>query len=82
MEYFAPKTLSETLSLLRRQKGKGKLIAGGTNVIPDLRARAVCPEVLIDISRLKKKRIRIGNLKYCLRIQNIKGYAKLCHFFL
>jgi CO/xanthine dehydrogenase FAD-binding subunit len=70
MDYFAPKTLSETLSLLRRQKGKVKLIAGGTNVIPDLRARAVRPEVLIDISHLKslayikedKKKIHIGAL--------------------
>ena len=82
MEYFAPRTVPEALVVMRRWKGKAKLIAGGTNVIPDLRARAVCPEVLIDISRLKKKRIRIGNLKYCLRIHNFKGYAKLGHFFL
>jgi hypothetical protein len=39
-------------------------------------------KVLVDISRLKKKRIRSGNLKYCLRIHNFKGYAKLGHFFL
>jgi carbon-monoxide dehydrogenase medium subunit len=49
---------------------KAKLIAGGTNLIPDLRAKAVQPQVLIDISRLKnlsyireeKNRIRIGGL--------------------
>ena len=82
MEYFAPRTVSEALVFMRKWKKKATLIAGGTNVIPDLRAGAVCPEVLIDISRLKKKRIRIGNLKYCLRIHNFKGYAKLGHFFL
>jgi carbon-monoxide dehydrogenase medium subunit len=70
MEYFRPRTVSEALACLRKWKGKGILIAGGTNVIPDLRARRVRPDVLIDISRIKnltsireeKKSIRIGAL--------------------
>jgi carbon-monoxide dehydrogenase medium subunit len=70
MEFFAPKTLSETLSLIAELKMKGRLIAGGTNLIPDLRARVVKPQALIDISHLKslsyikeeKKRIRVGGL--------------------
>ena len=70
MEYFAPRTVPEALVVMRRWKGKAKLIAGGTNVIPDLRARAIRPEVLIDISHLKslayikedKKKIHIGAL--------------------
>jgi len=55
---------------MKRWKKKATLIAGGTNVIPDLRARAIRPEVLIDISHLKglsyikedKKKIHIGAL--------------------
>lgn len=70
MEYCAPKTLSETLVLMKKWKGRAKLIAGGTNVILEMRAGAVQPQVLIDISQLKnlsyikdeKKRIRIGSL--------------------
>ena len=70
MEYLRPQNLKETLHLIKRWKKKSTLIAGGTNVIPDLRARAVRPEVLIDISHLKslayikedKKKIHIGAL--------------------
>jgi carbon-monoxide dehydrogenase medium subunit len=70
MEYLVPKTLNETLILLKKGKDKSKLIAGGTNVIPGMRAKTLKPEILIDISHLKnlsyikeeKKRIRIGGL--------------------
>jgi carbon-monoxide dehydrogenase medium subunit len=70
MEYFAPRTIPEALAFMRKWKGKGKLIAGGTNVIPDLRAQVIRPEVLIDLCHLKnlshikeeKNRIRIGGL--------------------
>jgi CO/xanthine dehydrogenase FAD-binding subunit len=69
-EIFTPKTLKEILTILERQKGRTALIAGGTNVIPDMRAKALKPDVLIDLSHLKnlsyikeeKKRIRIGSL--------------------
>ncbi len=70
MEYFSPQTVSEAVGLKRKWEKKATLIAGGTNVIPDLRAKAVHPEVLIDISHFKnlsyiredKKKIRIGAL--------------------
>ena len=70
MEYIAPNSLQEITKLLKRLKSKGKLIAGGTNVIPNLRAKSIQPQVLIDISHLKnlsyvieeKRRIRIGGL--------------------
>lgn len=55
---------------MKQWKKKATLIAGGTNVIPDLRARVIRPEVLIDISQFKglsyikedKKKIHIGAL--------------------
>ncbi len=67
-EYVVPKTVSEALQVLGKWKGKGKVIAGGTNVIPDMRMRAAEGEVLIDLGRVKglsyikeeKKTIRIG----------------------
>ncbi len=70
MKYLAPKTLNETLILLKKGKDKSKLIAGGTNVIPGMRAKTLKPEILIDISHLKnlsyikeeKKRVQIGSL--------------------
>jgi len=70
MEYFVPATLSEALSLLKKWRGKAQVVAGCTNMIPDMRSKAVKAEGLIDVSHLKnlsfikeeKTRIRIGAL--------------------
>jgi len=84
MEYFAPKTLTDTLALLGRWRGKARVIAGGTNVIPDLRAKNLKSGVLIDISHLKslsyikeeKRRIRIGGLTVLSEIASSKVILK------
>ncbi|MBM4339483.1 MAG: xanthine dehydrogenase family protein subunit M, partial [Deltaproteobacteria bacterium] len=70
MEYFAPRTIAEALICMRRWKGKSALIAGGTNIIPSMRAGELKQEILVDLRRLKslsyikeeKHRIRIGGL--------------------
>jgi CO/xanthine dehydrogenase FAD-binding subunit len=40
-EYFSPMNVSETLILLRKSKGRAKLIAGGTSVIPAIRTKVI-----------------------------------------
>jgi carbon-monoxide dehydrogenase medium subunit len=85
MEYIAPNSLQEITKLLKRLKGKGKLIAGGTNVIPDLRADKLHPQVLIDLSHLKdmsyikedKRRIRIGGLTPIAELASSKIIRKV-----
>ena len=70
MEFIQPQNVNETLLALKRWGRKGLLVAGGTNVLPDLRAKKVLPKVLIDLSRLEslsfikaeKGGIRIGAL--------------------
>lgn len=72
---------------MRKWKRKAKLIAGGTNVIPDLRAGVIRPEVLIDISRLKnlayikeeKKNIRIGGLATISELASSKVIQKYAY---
>jgi carbon-monoxide dehydrogenase medium subunit len=84
MEYFTFAQLSEVLVRLKRGKGKSKLIAGGTNVIPDMRAKALKPDVLIDLSHLKrlayikeeKKRIRMGSLTTIAELASSKVIQK------
>lgn len=84
MEYFAFKKLGATLTLMRRWEGKATLIAGGTNVVPDMRVRVLKPDVLIDISHLKsiayikeeKKRIRIGSLTTIAELASSKVIQK------
>lgn len=49
-EYIAPKTMEEALSLLSRYKGRARVIAGGTDLVPKLRRREIkAPDYIIDL---------------------------------
>ena len=50
--YLLPRTLAEALDLLAENNGKAQVIAGGTDVIPQLRHGDIEVETLIDITRL------------------------------
>ena len=84
MEYFLPRNVTETLAFLLKWKAKAELIAGGTNVIPDIRAKTSRRETLIDLSHLKnlsyireeKKNIRIGALTSVSEIASSKVIQK------
>jgi aerobic carbon-monoxide dehydrogenase medium subunit len=51
MEYFEPKTVSETLSLLERYGEEAKVIAGGTDVMVDIKFKEE-PGSLVNIKKL------------------------------
>lgn len=56
-DYFKPKTIEETLSLLNESAGANALIAGGTDLIPKMKSGVIKVERLInleDVSQLKK----------------------------
>jgi CO/xanthine dehydrogenase FAD-binding subunit len=83
-EYFVPRSVSETLQLLEKLKGKAKLVAGGTNVVPGIRAKISRGETLIDLSHLRnlsyiteeKRNIRIGALTLVCEIASSKVIQK------
>ncbi len=56
-EYYQPSKLDDALRLLRAHAGGARLVAGGTDVLVELRRGVRPTETLIDISR-------IGALKY------------------
>jgi carbon-monoxide dehydrogenase medium subunit len=61
-EYFAPKTLDETVRLLERHGDEAKLLAGGHSLLPLMKFRLAAPRYVIDIGRLSElKYIREGN---------------------
>jgi carbon-monoxide dehydrogenase medium subunit len=48
-EYFAPKTIEESLSLLSQYKGEAKIIAGGQSMLVVMRQGLLAPEYVVDI---------------------------------
>ena len=72
-EYVEPRTIEEASLLISRYGEKARLIAGGTDLLVQMKTGKVNPEVLISISRIpalryliEEKGLRIGALT-CFR---------------
>jgi CO/xanthine dehydrogenase FAD-binding subunit len=71
-EYVLPKTIDEALSILAKNKGKARVLAGGTDLIPQLKSREVeAPAFVVDLKGIpgldkisydKKAGLKIGAL--------------------
>ncbi|MFH0897343.1 MAG: xanthine dehydrogenase family protein subunit M [Candidatus Bathyarchaeota archaeon] len=48
-EYFEPRSIKEAISLLEKYGEDAKVIAGGTDLVPQLKEREIEPKYLIDI---------------------------------
>lgn len=51
-EYLIPNTIEEAVSLLQQHDGHARIIAGGTDVLPDLRKGKHAPACLVDVTRI------------------------------
>jgi len=51
-EYSAPRTVEEACSLLSQYKGKAVVLAGGTDVLVEMKKRHIGPEYLIGIKSI------------------------------
>ncbi|HVP79874.1 MAG TPA: xanthine dehydrogenase family protein subunit M [Thermodesulfobacteriota bacterium] len=51
-EYLEPETIEEVLTILNRYQGKSKIIAGGTDLMLQMRNKTIKPEYVIDITRI------------------------------
>lgn len=49
-EYIKAKTVKQAISLLSKYDGKAKLIAGGTDLVTQMRQKEIRPQYVIDIS--------------------------------
>ena len=70
-EYLEPATIEEAVSLLTKYNGRAKVIAGGTDLLVQMRQKAVKPDYVIDIVNIpgldyinydKKQGLSIGAL--------------------
>ncbi len=68
LKYLFPTSIEETLAMLQEYQGQARVIAGGTDLIPQLKKKELEVQCLVDISRLDALRdiqlegdvIRIG----------------------
>ena len=51
-EYLEPESIEEALALLSQFHGKSKIMAGGTDLILQIRNKAIRPEYVVDITRI------------------------------
>lgn len=52
MRYESPTTTREAVSLLTREKGKACVLAGGTDLLVQLRMDMIAPDLMVDIKRI------------------------------
>lgn len=67
-QYFEPTNLDDTLSLLSQYGEKAKVLAGGTDVIPLMKRRAISPAGIVNIKRISELRFIEFNKKDGLRM--------------
>jgi carbon-monoxide dehydrogenase medium subunit len=48
-DYYQPQTLKEAFSLMEKLKGRGKYIAGGTDILVRIKQKAIHPDTLISL---------------------------------
>lgn len=51
-QYAAPRTVNETIALLKKYGSDAKILAGGMSLIPVMKLRLASPTYIIDINRL------------------------------
>ena len=56
MRYEAPETVEEAVRLLAGGGPRGRVLAGGTDLLVQLRAGMVAPGLIVDIKRIKETR--------------------------
>ena len=84
MRYEAPKTLEAAVSLLAGASGQARLLAGGTDLLIQMRGGRVEPELLVDIKNIPEMTsivaedgvYRFGAAVPCMALVEDKAFSK------
>lgn len=84
MRYESPATMKEAVGLLKKEKGKALVLAGGTDVLVQMKMDMVEPDLLVDIKRIPSVRsikvaktgFRIGAAVSCAELGEHKALNK------
>ena len=53
-QYLSPKTVDEAVNLYSKNQGQSKILAGGTDLLVQIRSGVISPETIIDIKNIKE----------------------------
>ncbi len=53
-DYYQPETLKEAWSLMEKIKGEARYVAGGTDIIVNIKDKKIQPDALISLKRIKE----------------------------
>ena len=80
--YFEPETLEEALDLLHQYGARARVLAGGTDLVVQMKQGKISPEAVISLTRLQELNfieidsgIRIGSLTPLSRVANHTSFA-------
>jgi len=84
MRYEAPKTLEQAIALLSGANGRAKVLAGGTDMLIQLRSGRAEPELLVDIKAIPELRsivpepggYRVGAAATCMELIENEVFAQ------
>jgi 4-hydroxybenzoyl-CoA reductase subunit beta len=66
--YLAPRTLDEAMQMLTKEGDRAMLVAGGTDLYPNMKRRQFTPSVLIGLRNLPELTYRAGTAEKGLRL--------------
>jgi CO/xanthine dehydrogenase FAD-binding subunit len=78
-EYVTPKTLREAVTQLAEKNGNARVLAGGTDLIVQMRIKRLQPERVVDVKKIPevnelsygpKRGLRVGAAVPCWRLYN------------
>src|SRR5450830_632322 len=84
MRYEAPKTLEQAIALLSGANGQARVLAGGTDLLIQLRSGRAEPGLLVDIKAIPEMRsivtdaggYRIGAAVTCMELSENEAFAR------
>lgn len=84
MRYESPKTLAAAVTLLKSAKGLSKVLAGGSDLLVQMKSGRVEPALIVDVKGIpgmtdiavEKGGFRIGAAAPCMAVVEHKAFAK------
>jgi carbon-monoxide dehydrogenase medium subunit len=84
VRFEVPASAQEAAILLAQAKGKGRVLAGGTDLLVQMRSGRLAPELIVDVKgidemvtvRQEQDGWRVGSAVACMDLMRDKGFAR------